>query len=186
MRYISKDAMEESTWQLLATTESARLPVPIELVADRIGLRVEAAPLGSGVSGLLVIEGDRGTIGYNEEHPYVRQRFSIAHELAHWVLHRNDPDSPDLFIDSTRYVSVYLRDEQSSTGEKKREVQANMFAAALLMPERLLRREISGPDFDSLDEEEMCAELATRFQVSHQAMSLRLATLGILLPAESE
>lgn len=114
---------------------------------------------------------------------YVRQRFSIAHEVAHWVLHRGDPDAPDLFIDTTKYVAVYLRDQQSATGEKAREIQANMFAAALLMPESLLRGEINNSEYDLLDEDALCAELAKKFQVSTQALSIRLTALGILNPS---
>ena len=55
-----------------------------------------AYPLGDDVSGLLSIENGVGTIGYNQTEPKVRKRFTIAHELGHFELHR---DKSDLFVD---------------------------------------------------------------------------------------
>jgi len=77
----------------------------------------------------------------------------------------------DLFID-THYI-VYRRDEHSATGEDRREREANRFAAALLMPADLLRTEIQKQPFDFGDEE-MLPALASKFQISTQAMSIRL------------
>jgi Zn-dependent peptidase ImmA (M78 family) len=151
------------------------VPVDVELVAHRLNLRTEAAILGENVSGLLVVEKQHGVIGYNETQAFVRQRFTIAHEIGHFVLHlRDDPSA--LFID-THYI-VYRRDAQSSTGEDRREREANRFAAALLMPAALLYSEIQKQPFDFGDDE-MLATLAGKFQVSTQAMSIRLSNLNI-------
>lgn len=180
MRFITRETIEQEAQKVLQQTNAFRMPVPIELVAHRMNLTVEAASLGEEVSGILILDNGRGTIGYSSEQPHVRQRFSIAHELAHYHLHRNESGAPKLFIDTTKYVAVFLRGEHSSTGEHAREIQANMFAAALLMPEALLRNEIKSSDYDLLDEEELCERLASKFQVSTQAMSIRLTTLEIL------
>src|ERR1041384_7945755 len=72
-----------------------RVPVAVERVAAGLGLQVERADLDD-VSGLLVIEDDKGMIGVNASHPQVRQRFTIAHEVGHYVLHR---DQLPVFID---------------------------------------------------------------------------------------
>ncbi len=159
---------------ILRQTGMLRVPVDVELVAHRLNLRTEAAPLGENVSGLLVVEKGHGVIGYNVTQALVRQRFTIAHEIGHFVLHRRD-DPSALFID-THYI-VYRRDAQSSTGEDRREREANRFAAALLMPATLLHAEIQKQPFDFGDEE-MLTELASKFQVSTQAMSIRLSNLG--------
>lgn len=180
MTYIKREVIEEQTLDLLESTGTLRVPVPVDLVAHRHGLTLVESELGEGVSGVLVVEAKSGTIGYNAEHPVVRQRFSIAHELGHYVLHRGLEDARSLFIDTTKYVAVFLRNEASASGEKAQEIQANMFAAALLMPERLLRAEIQSSEYDLLDEEQLCNGLADKFQVSVQAMSIRLGTLGIL------
>jgi len=161
--------------EILRQTRLLRVPVDVELVAHRLNLRTEAAPLGETVSGLLVVEKGHGVIGYNATQAFVRQRFTIAHEIGHFVLHRSDTPS-DLFID-THYI-VYRRDELSSTGEDRREREANRFAAALLMPADLLRTEIQKQPFDFGDEE-MLPALANKFQVSTQAMSIRLSYLDL-------
>jgi Zn-dependent peptidase ImmA (M78 family) len=174
MRIRRRSELETSARDLLRRTASYRIPVPIHEVADGLGLQVEAASLGNGVSGVLVVENGRGTIGYNSDDPLVRQRFTVAHEIAHFVLHQTEAQ---LFIDR-HFRAVYRRDLGSTSGEDPREVQANRFAAALLMPEELVLAEVNGVDFD-LGDEQALKTLAESFQVSAQAMSLRLANLGI-------
>jgi Zn-dependent peptidase ImmA (M78 family) len=63
------------------------VPVAIDLVAQRLNLTMEAAALGENVSSMLVVKGERGAIGYNSTHARVRQRFTISHEIAHYLLH---------------------------------------------------------------------------------------------------
>lgn len=79
-----------------------------------------------------------------------------------------------MFID--RYVA--FRDDKSSEGSDKEEVEANAFGAALLMPARLVREEIKKNDLDLDDEDDLNA-LAKRFNVSTAAMSYRLVNLGL-------
>lgn len=160
---------------ILHQTDMLRVPVDVELVAHRLNLQIEATSLGENVSGLLVVEKGQGVIGYNATQAAVRQRFTIAHEIGHFVLHlSNNPSA--LFID-TQYI-VYRRDAKSSTGEDQQEREANRFAAALLMPAVLLHAELQKRSFDFGDEE-MLTALASKFQVSTQAMSIRLSTLNI-------
>ena len=72
------------------------IPVRIEEIAKMRGLKIVPYPLGDDVSGLLAIQDGKGTIGYNQNEPKVRRRFTIAHELGHYELHR---DKSDLFVD---------------------------------------------------------------------------------------
>ncbi len=65
---------------ILRQNELFHVPVDVELVARRLNLRTEAAPLGDNVSGLLVVEKGHGIIGFNVTQALVRQRFTIAHE----------------------------------------------------------------------------------------------------------
>jgi Zn-dependent peptidase ImmA (M78 family) len=81
-----------------------------------------------------------------------------------------------LFIDG--YV-VFRPDGISTAGSDHKEVQANLFGAALLMAASLVRIDIRKHDLD-LDDEEAFSFLAKRFQVSTAAMTLRLITLGVL------
>lgn len=153
-------------------------PVHVENIARRLGLEVERAALGDDVSGLLVVQDGRGVIGVNSSQATTRQRFTIAHEIGHFVLHRG---RMPVFIDKQflkPYFAVY-RDSTSSTGEDRMERDANSFAAALLMPKTLVLQAINDVHghLDDLEDDEAVNELAKRFQVSRQSMSFRLAKL---------
>jgi Zn-dependent peptidase ImmA (M78 family) len=174
---MTKQALEDRAERVLRDTGTYRVPVAIDVLAHRLNLTIEAAALGENVSGMLVVDDDRGAIAYNATHASVRQRFTIAHEVAHYILHVKKNRKSQLFID--RGVK-FRRDEQSSTGDDHKEVEANQMGAALLMPQRLVRHEVKRYDLD-LDDEDAIGLLARRFHVSIAAMTNRLVTLGMLL-----
>ena len=169
------DSIERRAERLLHESSAWRVPVPIERVSDNLNLTTYASAQGEGISGVLVVEGRHGAVGYNPTHPLVRRRYTIAHEIGHYVLHVKDSAQQSLFVD--RYVAY--RDDQSSEGKDWQEVEANAFAAALLMPESLVRHQIRRQGFD-LDDEDDVASLAKNFRVSTSAMSYRLVNLGLL------
>lgn len=169
--------LEQRAEKTLRDTDTYRVPVAIDLVAQRLNLTMEAAALGENVSGMLVVKGERGAIGYNSTHARVRQRFTISHEIAHYLLHTRKSGKAQLFID--RHVT-FRRDENSSTGVDQEEVEANQLGAALLMPRGLVQQEVRKHDLN-LDDEDAVSLLAKRFQVSTTAMSNRLANLRMLL-----
>ncbi len=174
MRFLPTESIERDAKRVLLKTATLRIPVPIETVAHRLKLVVHPIAIGQDVSGILVVNNDTGVIGVNKAHPLVRRRFTIAHELAHFVLHRA---ISNLFIDKG-FVAVF-RDQRSSRGEERKEIQANQFAAALLMPRDLLYGELQESEFD-LGEEGTVEKLAERFNVSTQSMMYRLFNLGTL------
>jgi len=173
---MAKQNLEERAEKTLRDTDGYRVPVPIHLVAERLNLTLEAAALGEKVSGMLVVQGDQGAIGYNSAHARVRQRFTISHEIAHYLLHARRSGKAQLFIDKQ---VTYRRDEQSSAGVNSEEVEANKLGAALLMPRGLVQQEVRTQDLD-LDDGEAIDLLAKRFQVSTAAMSNRLQNLRML------
>ncbi len=152
-------------------------PVPVQQLAERVGAVVRYAPFDGQMSGLLHRSEDenRAVIGVNSRHPTVRQRFSIAHELGHLLLHR-----PALQIDQHAFVS--FRNSKSSNATDPHEIEANQFAAALLMPEAVLR-ECVEQLWQDADVEESIGPLARQFDVSAQAMTIRLTSLGAITPA---
>lgn len=99
-----------------------------------------------------------------------RKRFSIAHEIGHHLLH-SDPLNVD--------IEIHHRDIKSSQGTDVKEVEANCFAASILMPERLLRSIIASGGIKNFSDE-VIESLASKFQVSSQAMTIRLGSLGFL------
>lgn len=173
---MNRKNLEEKAENTLRETDTYRVPVPIEVVAHRLNLKTEAGPLGEKIAGMLVVEGERGAIGYNSAHAVVRQRFTIAHELAHFLLHVKKRLQSQLFID--RHVT-HRRDGYSSGGADYQEVEANQLGAALLMPRSLVQQEVKKNDLD-LDDEDAISLLARRFHVSTTAMTNRLSNLGML------
>lgn len=166
--------IEKITIGIIENLEIRSLPIPVDEIASKMGLDIKPYDLGENVSGVLVMDGGKGTIGFNPHESKVRQRFTIAHEIGHFQLHKDD--SP-LFIDKD--FKVLFRDENSSTGEIKREQEANAFAAALLMPASLLLSEIKNHNFDLADEDSL-KELAKLFNVSVPAMTYRIANLNFV------
>jgi Zn-dependent peptidase ImmA (M78 family) len=105
----------------------------------------------------------------------VRQRFTIAHEIGHAVLTAQD----FLYVDKV----ARLRDARSAQGTDPAEVEANAFAAELLMPADMLEREVQRRGGLDVYDQDDVLELAGEFQVSTQALLIRLNMLG-LAPAQ--
>jgi Zn-dependent peptidase ImmA (M78 family) len=106
----------------------------------------------------------------------VRQRFTISHEIAHFLLHARKDENPQLFIDG---AVAFRPDKNTSTTLDNYEVEANHLAAALLMPRALVQEEMRKHDLD-LDDEDAIISLAKGFHVGAAAMSNRLFNLGLL------
>jgi predicted transcriptional regulator len=141
---------------LLHASSVAQAPVPVEVLAERAGAVIRYEPFDGQLSGM----------------PAVRQRFSIAHEIGHLLLH-----GPELHVDEHAFVA--FRDLESSKASDPAEIEANQFAAALLMPADLLMKSI-GELGSNPDVSDAIRVLAQRFQVSQEAMTIRLTKLGYL------
>lgn len=163
----------ETEAQRVRTLHAAdELPVPVEEIATKLGATVVYEAMDRSVSGLLVRDDDSTVMGINATHPEVRQRFSIAHEVGHLVLHRGRP----MVVD---HVRLNLRDDRSSAATDYEEIQANAFAAELLMPRDLVLRALRDVDAErSGSEARVVSDLAQVFGVSEQAMEYRLVNLG--------
>lgn len=169
-----------SARELLITARIAEPPVPVERLAQDAGALISYQPFeAQDISGLLYrTAGTAPVIGVNSNNPKVRQRFTIAHELGHLRLH----DGHDLILE--RLVRLNFRDATSSTASDAEEIEANHFAAELLMPDDFLRHNLNvllqGRPLSDL---ELVKRLARRFEVSQAAMEYRLTGLGMLTPA---
>ena len=93
--------------------------------------------------------------------------FSLAHELAHYIFDFNESEKL-IFYDT------YYRHDHDDQLEEKR---ANQFAANLLMPEEVFRKEYAKCKKDS--KVDTVSELSRRFQVSPKAVLMRFKELGI-------
>jgi Zn-dependent peptidase ImmA (M78 family) len=121
--------------------------------------------------------GKAWAIVVNQRNPEVRKRFTVAHELGHLIMHRFTRTHAD------NKFGVRFRDGRSSEGTDLEEIEANQFAAELLMPEAIVlekvRRRGIGLDYgmDSPVAQEQLRNIAEELGVSLQALSIRLANL---------
>lgn len=145
-------------------------PVPIDEIARGEGATTIVRHFNNEISGLLLREGNSIIIAVERNQPPTRKRFTIAHECGHLMLHQGK----EVRVDTA--FRVNLRSPESSTAEDVEEIESNAFAAAILMPEAFLRKEIDKLVFD-IDDEECVKALAKRYQVSAQAMTLRIVNL---------
>ena len=145
-------------------------PVPIDKIAKKEGVEVRYAAFEEDVSGLIYHEKNDVVIGVNAYHPKARQRFTIAHELGHYLLEHES----DLLVDT----NVLFRDSDSKLGVFAIERDANEFAAEILMPQEMIKKELLKNPID-IEDSDALAELANKFGVSTQALTYRLVNLEL-------
>lgn len=150
-------------------------PVDVDAVAKALGATVIYSPsLNNDLSGMIFIEGDKTIIGVNSVHHRNRQRFTIAHEIGHFLLHKNVNESNSIHVDGG-FVQTWNRDGRSSQGQDADEIEANRFAAELLMPTKFLEKDIAELGSIDMENDEHLIPLAAKYEVSLHALSLRLA-----------
>lgn len=166
---------EQAAERLLASHGITGPPVDPETLAVAEGIVVVRRRFeDADVSGILFRDGDHHVIGVNSAHPLVRQRFTIAHELGHRALH----PGRELILDVP--VRVNLRDKTSSMASDLEEIEANAFAATLLMPAQMVRDQLSQlPPARRREPDATATALARIFKVSTPALNFRLINLGL-------
>ena len=153
------------------------VPVDVASIAGSLGIEIKREDLGD-ISGILYNEGGQAIIGVNRAHKGSnRERFTIAHEIGHFLLHGHE----SLHIDKMFPQTVRLRDQAASEGIYIDEMEANAFAAELLMPrDFLLEEELLQRKVIDYDDGTVIKDLAQKYEVSQQAMTFRLMNLGFI------
>lgn len=147
-------------------------PVPVERIIKSRNIVLKYAPLADDLSGMAFIKDGVSIIGVNALHHPNRQRFSAAHELAHHVLHAAEITAA---IHVDKGFRVLHRDAKTATGTNSLEIDANAFAAELLMPRHFLIEAVGDAGLD-VDDEAAIEALAKKFKVSASAMRIRLSS----------
>jgi Zn-dependent peptidase ImmA (M78 family) len=168
--------IEQQAARLLEDNSVRRAPVPVDTIARTVGLDVRYAPTTDDVSGALIRDGKSAVIAVNSAQHENRQRFTIAHEIGHFILHKRT----DRHFDED--FRIDFRNSVSSEATQRSEIEANKFAAALLMPEAFLKRDLLRMEIDEGDADQAVQTLAVRYKVSRRAMELRLLNLGFISP----
>lgn len=154
--------------KLLEETGFTKPAIPVDKVAEMLGIAVRPWAFIDDVSAVLVRSSRFTAIAVNKAHPETRRRFSIAHEIGHAVLGHAE----NLYIEFAGPGP--LQDPSPQRLEYERE--ANWFAADLLMPAETLREDYKRFKGD-------VARLAEYYEVSQQAMWVRLQALHLVKEA---
>lgn len=149
-------------------------PIHTRQIAKFLNIPVFDWTLPENISGLTLFSDDCVCIGVNDQHPNVRQRFSIAHELGHIILHPPRSGKREVFvgIEFNDNEAGKLWGNENDT-ESQLEREANWFAADLLMPKHLLQKEYQGNNQQQLE------ALARKYDVSMQAMWIQIESLKL-------
>jgi hypothetical protein len=143
---------------------TSSLPVRVGELAKELGLKVTRTPLSPRFSGLIKPSNETPSnfeIKVNKYESAERQRFTVAHEIAHFLLHRNEIGAG--LVDSVMY---------RSTLTSHKETEANRLAADIVMPAHAVTQELRKRGGKATDD--VVNELAEVFRVSVPAMRVRL------------
>lgn len=171
VEFLARDEIEKRAADILRQHGLLAVPVNPVTLANRLGIRVNNAKFSdSGMVGMIARRGVVSTILVNYDDPPYRKRFTISHELGHHFLHLHRDGE---FTDHEANLFRSQEDPgEPIDDERRREIQANMFAAALLMPEPLVREKWALLRSST--------SMARLFNVSEEAMGYRLERLRLI------
>jgi Zn-dependent peptidase ImmA (M78 family) len=138
-----------------------KFPIPLGLIAKELGLIVKLATLPANISGEIKYEGGVFVIRVNRHDVKARQRYTLAHEIAHFLLHKD-------------YIGDGISDDvlYRSSLSNNLEVEANRLGADLIMPWHLIQNSLGIlSDFKG---EKLYEELSEVTGVSTTALKYRL------------
>ena len=170
VKHVSRSKVENRAKEVLRQHSLYSVPIDPVLLANRLGVTVNNAKFSDDSWAALIARRDNTTRVFVEQSdPPYRKRFSIAHELGHHFLHLlEDGEIVDKRADMFREKEPV---DGTLSEVRIREIQANWFAAALLMPAELVRVE--------WERKPSLRHMAELFNVSEEAMGYRLDTLNL-------
>ncbi len=174
MKPASRSEIEHRAKEVLSQHGLYSLPIDPVCLANRLGVTVNNAKFADDSwAALIAKRGHTTRIFVEQSDPPYRKRFSIAHELGHHFLHLlEDGEIIDKRIDM-------FRERGPASGpmseDRIREIHANWFAAALLMPAEFVRAE--------WERNPSMSHMAKAFNVSEEAMGYRVDALDLWTPS---
>lgn len=156
---------EISANKIISKFDIQETPVPVENIAEGLGIQIRYAH-SDDYSGILVRKGkDKALMGVNSYESPKRVRFTIAHEIGHFVLEKKS-------------VSIDYRN--SNKKRDKKEAVMDEFAANLLMPKKFIKKDFEKIISKKIFLDEHLHSLAEQYQVSKEAMKIRLERLSLI------
>ena len=166
MTLLSDDRVREDEAEIVRRF-TLDIPVKVGQLAAELGLKVTRTPLAPRISGLIKPSEEaraKFEIKVNKYEVPERQRFTVAHEIAHYLLHRDDIGSG--VVDSVMYRSALT---------SRKETEANRLAADIVMPAQAVGRELK--KLGGVVTDDVVHQLAELFRVSELAMKVRLGII---------
>jgi Zn-dependent peptidase ImmA (M78 family) len=162
------DILKSSGYELM-------IPVDVNKIIEILGIPVEKKPdfRKSKVTGSITMKEGLPKIWINPMMNQIeeRERFTLSHELGHFMLHIAPSFKDDIIVDDTIELN---RDSNWNVIE----MEANKFAAELLMPLEEIKREVNDLD-TSYSKDKIIEILSEKFKVSRLAIQFRLQGIGI-------
>lgn len=170
---MKRNEIEKKATEILRDHNLLNIPIDPLKVAKALGIKVMNAVFSEqDKSGVVVKRGDNLSILLNSNESPARKRFTIAHEIGHSILHMKIEGDCDFIDEEENFRTKDTSESNKWTDDKRREWEANIFASALLMNEELIKKK-----WKEYKDSNMLAWL---FQVSPQAMIVRLTQIGLL------
>lgn len=152
-------------------------PVDVAAIFSDLGVAYDERPILTGESGWIECDGGDFLVVVNSTESEQRRRFTAAHELGHYLMHR------DLLCEAgranrhtDRLFGASKEHNRESPFRHRHEVQANKIAAQIVMPASRIKaawEESKKPQLLKV------SDIAKQFGVSKAAMDIRLKTLGL-------
>ncbi len=168
------DAIQKLPTENLRQKYGGKIPMPVVSLARDLGIQIyETDDFDNSQSGSIVREDGNYIIYVNIRHSPRRKRFTIAHEIGHFLLHKNKLEKGDVeIVDTIKNVAVGVsllkRADENKNNEE--EFEANDFAADLLMPKEEFIK--------SWNKERSIEEIAEKFKVSQESVLVRASVLS--------
>ena len=144
------------------------IPIPLDHIANAVGIIEIAGQKTAAFEGALVTNEAKttGSIAYNLSSGIERRRFTIAHELGHFLILSHGA--------SAQCAKADMGVIKSQDAKRHKEAEANRFSASLLMPKSLFVRDIHRL---GAPETEHIVSLASKYKVSKEAAAWRYTDL---------
>lgn len=156
------EEIEELTSSILFNNDMYKIPANILKIAELNDIDVYEGDLDKKILGAIRYDKDKKgfTILLNKNQNNKQKRFTLAHELGHFFMHKEILESEEIHVD----IMYKIKDEE--------EKEVDYFAGALLMNRMLLEK--------MYENTTSITELADIFDVTTSAMTVRLDTLGLI------
>lgn len=173
--------LNEQAEEILAAKNLFTIPIDIVKLVREDGFLIQTLKMDSETTGMLLVDDKRKILDTNyhkviivkKDFGYCKSRFIVAHEYAHYCLHKDG--------ETTQFAHRDYR----KVGDDPKELEADAFARCLLMPENLVNAFVASADESSCYPEDEKASfliemISGKFNVSTQKANLRLKELKII------